>query len=50
MQHEGSFHLDDIHHLRDDEAPRTVLGIKRLPQAALCQSESILLVGNFFRL
>ncbi|MCF6264119.1 MAG: hypothetical protein L3J24_11100 [Xanthomonadales bacterium] len=33
MQHEGSFHLDDIRHLQDDEALRTVLDINRLPQA-----------------
>jgi hypothetical protein len=33
MQHEGSFHLNDIRHLQDDEALRTVLDIKKLPQA-----------------
>lgn len=33
MQHEGSFHLDDIHHLQDDEALRTVLDLNKLPQA-----------------
>ncbi len=33
MQHEGSFRLDDIRHLQDDKALRTVLGIKKLPQA-----------------
>ncbi len=33
MQHEGSFHLDEVRHLQDDEALRTVLGIKKLPQA-----------------
>ncbi len=33
MQHEGSFHLDDIRHLQDDEGLRTVLGIKNIPQA-----------------
>ncbi len=32
MQHEGSFHMDDIRHLQDDEVLRTVLGIKKLPQ------------------
>ena len=26
MQHEGNFHLDDIRHLQEDEALRTVLG------------------------
>ena len=33
MQHEGSFHLDDIRHLQADGALRTVLNIKKLPQA-----------------
>jgi hypothetical protein len=33
MQHEGSFHLDDIRHLQDDEALREVLGLKTLPSA-----------------
>ena len=33
MQHEGSFHLDDIRHLQDDEALRRVLALKKLPQA-----------------
>ena len=33
MQHEGSFHLDDIRHLQDDEALRTVLGLNKLPSA-----------------
>ncbi len=33
MQHEGSFHLDDIRHIQDDEALRTVLGLKKLPKA-----------------
>ena len=33
MQHEGSFHLDDVRHLHDDEALRTVLGLKKLPKA-----------------
>ncbi|MCF6217829.1 MAG: IS1380 family transposase [Gammaproteobacteria bacterium] len=33
MQHEGSFHLDGIRHLQEDEALRTVLGLKTLPQA-----------------
>ncbi len=32
MQHEGSFHLDDIRHLQDDEALRRVLALKKLPQ------------------
>ncbi len=32
MQHEGSFHLDDIRHIQDDEALRTVLGLNKLPQ------------------
>ena len=33
MQHEGSFHLDDIRHLQDDTALRAVLGLSRLPKA-----------------
>jgi hypothetical protein len=33
MQHEGSFHLDDIRHLQDDEALRTVLALDKIPQA-----------------
>lgn len=33
MQHEGSFHLDDIRHLQGDEALRTVLDISKLPSA-----------------
>jgi hypothetical protein len=34
MHHEGSFHLDDVRHLSDDQALRTVLGLKNLPQAS----------------
>lgn len=33
MQHEGSFHLDDIRHIQDDEALRTVLDLNQLPRA-----------------
>ncbi len=33
MQHEGSFHLDDVRHLQDDEALRTVLDLDKLPSA-----------------
>lgn len=33
MQHEGSFHLDDIRHIQDDEALRHVLDLNRLPKA-----------------
>ncbi len=33
MQHEGSFHLDEVRHIQDDEALRTVLDLKKLPQA-----------------
>ena len=33
MQHEGSFHLDDVRHLSDDSALRTVLDLKNVPQA-----------------
>ena len=31
MQHEGSFHLDDIRHLRDDEALRRILNLDKRP-------------------
>jgi len=34
MQHEGSFHLDDVRHLNDDEALRMVMGLKKTPQAS----------------
>jgi len=34
MQHEGSFHLDDVRHLNDDEALRTVMGLNKIPQAS----------------
>ena len=33
MQHEGSFHLDDVRHLQEDEALRIVLGLNKLPSA-----------------
>ncbi len=33
MQHEGSFHLDDIRQLQDDEALCTVLDLNKLPRA-----------------
>ena len=33
MQHEGSFHLDDVRHLNDDCALRGVLGLDVVPQA-----------------
>ena len=33
MQHEGSFHLDEVRHIQDDEALRTVLDLKKLPKA-----------------
>ncbi len=33
MHHEGSFHLDDVRHLRDDEALREVLDLETLPSA-----------------
>ena len=33
MQHEGSFHLDAVRNLQDDAALRTVLDLKKLPQA-----------------
>jgi len=34
MQHEGSFHLDDVRHLHDDVALATVLGLKEIPKAS----------------
>jgi hypothetical protein len=33
MMHEGSFHLDDVRHLIDDEALSLVLGLKTIPKA-----------------
>ncbi len=33
MQHEGSFHLDDVRHIQDDAALRQVLNLKTLPSA-----------------
>lgn len=33
MQHEGSFHLDDVRNIIDDQALRTVLGLEKIPQA-----------------
>jgi len=33
MQHEDSFHLDEVRHIQDDEALRTVLDLNKLPQA-----------------
>lgn len=33
MQHEGSFHLDDVRHLNDDDALREILELKTIPQA-----------------
>jgi hypothetical protein len=34
MMHEGCFHLDDVRHLRDDQALRMVLDLKAIPQAS----------------
>ena len=34
MQHEGSFHLDDVRHINDDAALRTVLGLDKIPRAS----------------
>jgi len=34
MQHEGSFHLDDVRHINDDQALRMVLGLHKIPQAS----------------
>jgi hypothetical protein len=33
MQHEGSFHLDDVRHLHNEEGLRSVLGLEKLPKA-----------------
>jgi hypothetical protein len=33
MQHGGSFHLDDVRHLHDEEGLRSVLGLESLPKA-----------------
>jgi hypothetical protein len=33
MQHDESFHLDDVRHLKEDNALRTVLDLKNLPSA-----------------
>ncbi len=33
MQHEGSFHLDDVRHLHDDAALREVLALDGMPKA-----------------
>ncbi len=34
MQHEGSFQLDDVRNINDDEALRAVLGLDKIPQAS----------------
>jgi hypothetical protein len=34
MQHEGSFHLDDVRHINDDEALRAILSLDKIPQAS----------------
>ena len=34
MQHEGSFHLEDVRHLNDDAALREILDLKTIPQAS----------------
>ena len=41
MQHEGSFHLDDVKHFHEDEALTQVLGIKQMPKASA--------LGNWLR-
>ena len=33
MQHEGSFHLDDVRHINDEEALRAVLSLDKIHQA-----------------
>jgi hypothetical protein len=34
MQHEGSFHLEDVRHLREEDALLSVLGLKQIPKAS----------------
>ena len=34
MQHEGSVRLDDVRHLNEDEALKTILGLKIIPKAS----------------
>jgi hypothetical protein len=34
MQHEGGFHLDDVRHIVDDKALRTVMDLKVIPKAS----------------
>ena len=34
MQHEGSFHLDDVRHIHGDEALRAVLDLDKMPKAS----------------
>lgn len=34
MQHEDSFHLDDVRHINDDSALRKVLGLNKIPQTS----------------
>jgi len=41
MQHEGSFHLDEVKHFHDDEALTPLLGIKQMPKASA--------MGNWLR-
>ena len=41
MQHEGSFHLDEVKHFHDDEALLPLLGIKQMPKASA--------IGNWLR-
>jgi len=41
MQHEGSFHLDDVDNLHQDRALTEVLGFKRIPKATA--------IGNWLR-
>jgi len=34
MQHEGSFHLDDVRHLHEESTLLSVLGVKRMPRSS----------------
>ena len=41
MQHEGSFHLDDVRNIQEDTALRAVLNLKQLPKSTT--------LGNWLR-
>lgn len=33
MQHEGSFHLDDVHHLHEEDALLSMFGMEQVPKS-----------------